>query len=93
MQTSRLVTRQIDHDRDGPVDPDPRRPPDVLVDTQGLHALQSGRVAGARRGFDLDRIPAGVPVHSKMPSERRDGGVVIAERVGRPTRPGPPAWP
>jgi hypothetical protein len=70
MQASRLVTGQIDHDGDGPVDPDPRRPPDVLVDAQGLHALQPDRVAGARRGFDLDRIPAGVPVHAKMAGER-----------------------
>jgi hypothetical protein len=85
MQTSRLVTGQIDHDGDGPVDPDPRRPPNVLIDAQGPHALQLGRVAGARRGFDLDRIPAGVPVHAKMPGQRRDGGVVIAKRVGRPT--------
>ena len=84
VQASGLVTGQIDHDRDGPVDPDPRRPPDVLIDPEGLHPGQPGRVADAGLGFDLDRVPAGVPVHAEMPGQRRDGGVVVAERVGRP---------
>ena len=84
MQASGLVTGQIDHDGDGPVDPDPRRPPDVLIDAEGLHLLQPGRVADAGLGFDLDRVPAGVPVHPEMAGQRRDGGVVVAERVGRP---------
>jgi hypothetical protein len=30
-KASGLVTGQIDHAGDGPVDPDPRRPPDVLI--------------------------------------------------------------
>ena len=93
MQASGLVTGQIDHDGDGPVDPDPRRPPDVLVDSEGLHVLQPSRVTDPRLGFDLDRIPAGVPVHTQMPGQRRDGGVVVAERVGRPTAPPVPSTP
>jgi hypothetical protein len=62
MQASVLVTGQIHHDGDGSVDPDPRRPPDVLIDSQGLHTGEPVRVSGARSGFHLDRIPAGVPV-------------------------------
>ena len=40
-------------------------------------------------GLDLDRVPAGVPVHAEMAGQRRHGGVVMGERVGRP--PPPPA--
>ena len=84
VQASGLVTGQIDHDRHGPVDPDPRRPPDVLIDAEGLHLGQPGRVADPGFGFDLDRVPAGVPVHPEVAGQRRDGGVVVAERIGRP---------
>jgi hypothetical protein len=69
MQASGLVTGQIDHDRDRPVDPDPRRPPNVLIDSQRLDVVQPGRIAGPGPGFDLDRIPAGVPVHTQLPSQ------------------------
>jgi len=61
VQASGLVTGQIDHDRDRPIDPDPRRPPNVLVDAKGPHPGQPFRVGDAGLGFDLDRVPAGVP--------------------------------
>jgi hypothetical protein len=64
-EASGLVTGQIDHDRDRPIDPDPRRPPDVLIDTERLHPRQPRRVSDASLGFDLNRVPAGVPVHPK----------------------------
>jgi hypothetical protein len=67
VQASGLVTGQIDHDRDRSVDPDPRRPPNVLIDSQRLDVLQPGGVAGTGPGFDLDRIAAGVPVHTQLP--------------------------
>jgi hypothetical protein len=85
VQASGLVTREINHDGDGPIDPDPRRPPDVLINSKGLNAVQPGWVAGPGLGLHLDRIPTGVPVHPEMSSERRDGGVVVAECIGRPT--------
>ena len=69
MQASVLVTGQIHHDGDGSVDPDPRRPPNVLIDSQRLDVAQPGRVAGPGPGFDLDRIPAGMPVHTQLPSQ------------------------
>jgi hypothetical protein len=56
----------------------------VLVHSKGLHILQPRRVTDPGLGFDLDRVPAGVPVHPQMPGQRRHGGVVVAERVGRP---------
>jgi hypothetical protein len=64
MQASGLVTGQIDDDGDGSIDPDPRWPPDVFVHSEGLHALQPVRVGGAGLGFELDRVPAGMPVHT-----------------------------
>jgi hypothetical protein len=64
VQASGLVTGQIDHDRDRSVDPNPRRPPNMLIDSQRLDVLQPGRVASTGPGFHLDRIPAGVPVHT-----------------------------
>ena len=70
MEASVLVTGQIDDDSDGPVDPDPRRPPNMFVHSEGFHTLQAVGVAGARLGFDLDRIPAGMPVHTEMPGQR-----------------------
>jgi hypothetical protein len=84
VEASGLVTRQIDHDRDRPVEPDPRRPPDVLVDAERLDSRQPRRVTDASLGFDLNRVPAGMPVHPQMPSQRRNGGVVVAERVDSP---------
>jgi len=84
VQASRLVTGQIDHDGDGPIDSDPRRSPDVLIDTECLHVLQPGRVGDAGFGFNLDGVPGRVPVHPEMAGQRRDGGVVIAERIDRP---------
>jgi hypothetical protein len=47
MQASGLVTGQIHHDGDGSVDPHPRRPPNMLIDTEGPYSLQSIRVARA----------------------------------------------
>jgi hypothetical protein len=69
VQASGLVTGQIDHDSDRSVDPDPRRSPNVLIDSQRLDVLQPGRVTGTGPGFHLDRIPAGVPVHTQLPSQ------------------------
>src|SRR5687767_13615373 len=39
VQASGLITGQIDHDRDRSVDPDPRRSPNVLIDSQRLYVL------------------------------------------------------
>ena len=39
VQASSLVTGQIHHDGDGSIDPDPRWPPNVLIDSEGLHPL------------------------------------------------------
>jgi hypothetical protein len=69
VQASGLVTGQIDDDRDRSVDPDPRRPPNVLIDSQRLDVLQPGRVTGTGPGLHLDCIPAGVPVHTQLPSQ------------------------
>jgi hypothetical protein len=85
VQASGLVTGQVDDNGDGPVDPDPRRPPNMLIDAESPHAPQPVGIIDAGLGFDLDRIPAGVPVHSKVPGQRCDGGVVVAERVCCPT--------
>src|SRR5215207_9805466 len=60
VQASGLVTREINHDGDGPIDPDPRRPPDVLINSKGVNAVQPGWVAGPGLGLHLDRIPTGV---------------------------------
>ena len=57
----------------------------MLIHTKGLHPGQALRVADTDSRFDLDRVPAGVPVHAEVTGQRRDGGVVEAERVDRPT--------
>jgi hypothetical protein len=84
VQASSLVTGQIHDDGDGPIDPDPRWPPNVLVHSKGLHPAQPIGVAGAGLGFDLDCVPGCVPIHTQMPGQRRDGGVVVTERAGCP---------
>ena len=84
MQTSVLVTGQIDHDRGRPVGADPRRSPNVLVDTERGHLLESLWLSDACGGLDLDRVPAGVPVHAEVAGQRRHRGVVVAQRVGCP---------
>ena len=46
-------------------------------------------VAGAGLGFNLDCVPGCVPIHTQMPGQGRDGGVVVTERAGCPrNRPG-----
>jgi hypothetical protein len=70
VKASSLVTGQIDHDRDGSIHADPRRPPDVLIDPESPHPGESCRVFGAGLRFDLDRIPGRVPVHPEMSSQR-----------------------
>jgi len=44
----------------------------------------AGQPRGAPRGLGLDRMPQGVPVHPQMPGQRRDGGVIVGQRIGRP---------
>jgi hypothetical protein len=39
VEASGLVTGQIDDDGDGPVDPDPRRPPNMFVHPEGRTSL------------------------------------------------------
>jgi hypothetical protein len=41
-----LVTGQIDHDRDGPVDAGPAGPPNMLIDAEGLHSVFGPADAG-----------------------------------------------
>src|SRR5215204_2465902 len=79
VQASGLVTGQIHDDRDGSIDPDPRGPPNVLIDSEGLHAAQPIGVADAGLGFDLDCVPCCVPVHAQMSGQRRDGGAVVTD--------------
>jgi hypothetical protein len=64
-------------------------PPDVFVHPQGAHPGQPvGRVQ-TMPCFGFDRVPQGVPVHPQMAGQRRDGGVVVGQRVGGPAdRPG-----
>ena len=50
MQASSLVTGQIHDDGDGSIDPDPRWPHNVLIDSEGLHAAQPIGVADAGLG-------------------------------------------
>ena len=64
VQASVLVTGQIDDDGDGSIAPDPRWPPNVLIDSESLHTAQPIGVAGAGLGFELDRVPASMPVHT-----------------------------
>ncbi len=66
MQASILVTGQIDHDGDRSVGAHPRRPPDVLIDPQGLHSGQPLLLPDPGLRLDLDGIPAGVPIHAEM---------------------------
>ena len=86
VEASSLVTGQIDDDGDGPVDPDPRRPPDVLIHPEGLHSGEPGRVSRSGLRLHLDRVPGRMPVHAEMSGQRRDSGVVVAERTGCPCR-------
>jgi hypothetical protein len=85
MQASGLVTRQINHDGDGPIDPHPAGPPNMLIHPNGFHTGQSGRVAGADFRLDLDGVPGGVPVHTQMAGQRRDRRVIVGQSVGGPT--------
>ena len=45
----------------------------MLVHAEGLHSGPPGRVGRAGLGFDLDRVPAGVPVNAEMTGQCRDG--------------------
>jgi hypothetical protein len=65
VKASSLVTRKIDHDGDRPIDPDPRRPPNVLIHAKSRHVLQPGRVSNSSPCFDLDSVPSRVPVHPR----------------------------
>jgi hypothetical protein len=84
MQASSLVTGQINHDGDGPINPDPAGPPNMLIHPESLHTGQSVRIAGAGPGLELDRVPRGVPVHAEVPGQRRHRRVIVGQSVGRP---------
>ena len=80
-----LITGEVHHRRRGAVAvPDPAGPPHVLVHPDGAHPVQTCGVGEAAGRFDLDGVPAGVPVHPQVPGQRQDGGVVLGERVGGP---------
>lgn len=85
VQDALLIAGQVDHPGHGPVGiPDPGGSPDVIVDAQDGHTLQAGRVTDSPCRLGLNGIPAGVPVHPQMPSDRRDGRVIEGQRVGGP---------
>ncbi len=90
MQAAVLVAGQVHHRGHRPVRL--RRPagaPDVLVHPKRAHPGQPIRSTRARGRLDLHRPPQGVPVHPQMPGQRRDRGVVVGQRIGRPLdRPG-----
>jgi hypothetical protein len=89
VEASSLVTGQIDDDGDGPVDPDPRRPPNVLIYPGCLYHGEPGRVSGTGLRLHLDRVAGRMPIHAKVSGQRRHSGVVVAERSGCPChRPG-----
>jgi hypothetical protein len=58
----------------------------VLVDSQRHHPGQPVRVGHPPGGFDLDRVPAGAPVHPQVTGQCRDGRVVVSQGGGGPDR-------
>jgi hypothetical protein len=56
----------------------------VLVDAKRLDALQPVGTVSSTLGFDLERVPQGVPVDVEPAGERSHGGVVVGERVRCP---------
>ena len=85
VEASVLVTGQIDHDRHGPIGAHPRGPPDVLIDSKGLHSGKAFGLSHSSLGFGLDRGPGGVPGDAEMTGQRRHSGVVVGERIGGPS--------
>lgn len=85
VQVSVVVPGQVHHRGHRPVlGADPGRAPDVLVHTQHAHPGQPGGVRQASLGLGLDGVPAGVPVHSEVTGQGRDGGVIVLERIDGP---------
>jgi hypothetical protein len=81
-----LVTGQVDHAGDRPIIlPNPRGSPDVLVQAERRDAGEPGGGGGPASRLELDGVPAGVPVHAEMPSQRQDGGVVVRQSTGGPS--------
>ena len=81
MQASDLVKGERDHDGHGPNSTPIRDGRQMCsIDAESRHLLQPFRPADAGIGLDLD----GVPVQAEMAGQRRHGGVVMGERVGRP---------
>jgi hypothetical protein len=78
VQASGLVAGQIDHDRDRSVDPDPRRPPNVLIDSQGLDVLQPG---GSLVRAQASTSTASQQVCQSTPSCRASADTVVSSEL------------
>ena len=56
--------------------------PDMFVNAEGVHALQSANPSESPRGLSPDSVPDGVPGNPELVGEGRDGGVEPGQRVG-----------
>jgi len=79
------VSGQVDHPGDSTLGvADPGWPPDVLIDAKDFDSFEAAWIGHPPGRLGLDRVPAGVPVHTEVAGQRGDGGVVEGQRVGRP---------